>query len=356
MKQLIKKILIRILGPVLRAVLRDEFAAIHHKTDDMYTILLDLQKNIVIKAYNYDKFEQYMHTLQDIRIEATNYCQYHCKMCPHDHMTRKRGFQSIDDFQWILKNITAYNPNFNGIFQLHNFGEALLDKTLVEKIGLVRQALPNAYIRFLSTVGVESGIFEDMVIKGLNLLMISCYGIDRQTYKNIHGVDRYDLITSNMIELSRLVTQYKDKFSVLIAGPFIDGKGILPDIEKDKIEKFKQRMLSYGFQYNDSNLHNYGGKMNINSFIRPVKPCSIYKGEMSHVLDINWDMKVVPCCMVTDQEIVFGDLHEKNLREIYYDTAWTNFREAHKKMTLKSDLPFCWKCHQDSNIWMRDNS
>jgi MoaA/NifB/PqqE/SkfB family radical SAM enzyme len=303
-----------------------------------------------------NEFESYMVSLDNIRVESTNCCNYHCIMCPHDRMKRPKGFLSIDDLQWILKNITAYRSDFNGLFELHNDGEVLLDKALPEKIDLVRHVLPKSYISFVSTVGVEvpEGFFEDMVQKGLNHINISCYGIDSVSYQKIHGVDRSDLVMKNMEQLAMLVARYSNTFTVTIWGLFVsdrpkDHQAYLVDAPEEKIIEFKQRMIDHGFSYIDSKLHNYG-ILDINPLSnRPVKPCGILKGRLSRILTINWDLKVVPCCMVMDQEIVFGDMHEKSLCEIFYDKQWTDFREAHKKMTTKNGHSFCWKCMQDSN-------
>jgi MoaA/NifB/PqqE/SkfB family radical SAM enzyme len=348
MKSLIKKILIRIVNPVIKECLKDEFDSVRYQISSI--------KNLMKPDYD-DEFEKYMSELRDIRIEATNHCQYHCSMCPHDKMVRPKGFMSIENLNLALINVSSYRPDFSGIVQLHDFGEALLDKALPEKIKIVRKNLPLSYIRFLSTVGyaMPDGIFEDMVQNGLNLLMISCYGIDKHSYKQIHGIDRYELVMTNMRELSRLVKKYSKDFSVLVAGCFLNDSGEGVHVPINAINEFRQRIIDFGFSYNDSKLHNFGGQMNFNPTMYPVKPCGVYKKYLSHVLNINWDMKIVPCCMVSDQDIVFGDLSEKPLREIYFDKIWGEFREAHKKMKLRETFPFCWKCHHDSNIWMRDN-
>jgi MoaA/NifB/PqqE/SkfB family radical SAM enzyme len=305
-----------------------------------------------------DEFENYMDSLNNIRMESTNCCNYHCIMCPHDEIKRPKGFLPIDDLQWILKNITAYRPDFSGLVELHSDGEVLLDKMLPEKINLVRRAYPKSHISFVSTVGQEvpEGTFEDMVQKGLNNINISCYGIDSSSYQKIHGVDRFDLVIKNMEQLSRLVVRYSDTFTVTIWGLFVsdrpkDHQTYLVDAPEEKIAEFKQRMINYGFGYIDSRIHNFG-ILNLNPLVRQVKPCGVYKGKLSHILSINWDLKVVPCCLIMDRQIVFGDLHEKSLREIYYDKPWTSFREAHKTMRLKNTFPFCRRCVQDSNGFM----
>ena len=79
----------------------------------------------------------------------------------------------------------------------------------------------------------------------------------------------------------------------------------------------------------------------------PVVPCSWITGVHSHVLNINCDLKIVPCCLVTDQEIVFGDLREKSLRGIFYDHQWRDFLSAHRKMALEESYPYCWNCLHD---------
>jgi hypothetical protein len=265
-------------------------------------------------------------------------------------MTRRKGYMSIDSLNWILENIIAYNPEFSGPFHLHGSGECLLDRQLAEKIQIVQSKLPNARIEFYSTLGYEisENEFEVFIQNGLKTIHVSCYGIDKKSYQDIHGIDRFDLAMNNIDKLGNLKKKYDKTLDICIEGPFEITNILLHDI-------FKQKMLDYGFNYRNIKLHNYG-KLEINKLKKIVKPCGVYDGDLSHCLQIDWDLKVIPCCMIQDQEIVFGDLNEKCLREIFYDSPWKDFRLAHKEIKLKDKYPFCYRCMRDSETWVRNNN
>jgi len=293
-----------------------------------------------------DEFEKFINELEYISIESTNHCGYHCHMCPHDGIKRPKGFQSIEDLQWLLKNIRAYRPEYAGYFYLHGSGDPLLDKQLADKIALIRENLPDSNIRFYSTLGYDlpDGLFEKYILAGLNAIFVSFYGINRQSYEKVHGVDRFDTALANLVNAAALQGKYPSRFTVHVTGPFkVD--------DHAGHEAFKQKINDLGLSnYADGVIHNFA-KMDFNALAMPVKPCSIYRGPLSRILQIDWDMKVIPCCLVMDQEVVFGDLREKPLREIFYDSPWTDFREAHQKMKLKEKYPFCWRCMHDTNEW-----
>ncbi len=328
--------------------------------DDKISSLMDIieKESKESKWAPWDDFHEYIKKINDIRIESTNLCGYACAMCPRNTMSRARGIQSMDDFNFVIRNIEKYRIDYDGRFQLHDFGEALLDENLSRKIKLLRDKFINCHIDFHSTIGYELSerFFDDLVENGLNAIIISCYGIDGDSYMKIHGVDRFDLVMHNMAKLSKIVKINQNKFSVMVKGPFRktdfaagDDFSYIPDAD---VLRFRNIIVNHGFDYFDTTLHNYG-KLDIDELTIPLSPCSIYDGALSHVLNINWDLKIVPCCMVTDQEIVLGDLRDKSLYENFYGESWSAFRNAHKIMNLRSKYPYCWKCHQDENSFMR---
>ena len=290
-----------------------------------------------------DEFESYIANLETIGLETTNHCTYRCRMCPHGSMSRPKGFMSKDDLVWVLDNVAAYRKGFGGIVDLANMGEAFLDKQLPEKVECVRKKLPNARIRVFSTLGskFEETFLDRLVDSGLSHLTISCYGIDEQSYCSVHGVDGFSKVMGHLPKVARLVE--KNKLEVLFQGPFETD-------DKDDLLKFKQHILSFGFMYYDSVLHNYG-KMKILSSKRSLKPCPAYNGFYYRGLWVDWDLKLKPCCFVTNQEVIYGDLREKCLREIFYDLPWKNHREALKCMNFKDNFQYCHMCHQDSSSY-----
>jgi len=303
-----------------------------------------------------DEFEQYMNTLEDINIELTNHCTYKCVFCNRELMTRPKGFMSLEDLSWVIQNITC-RAGFTGHLQVPGWGESLLDRQIIEKIALMRKSFPKARIMTTTTLGLQfkAGYFQELVKAGLNLIQVSCRGLTRESYAAVHGVDRFDLVMKNLKTLSEELTPLTLKCEVLVRGRLDSSQAenetaFRPD-NKAIAEKFKNRIHGYGFHYSEDVLLNSGNTYIFNKLRPSAEPCSIYKGRVAKSLVISWDLKVVPCCRVGNQEIILGNLHEKSLREIFYGQPWREFQNAHRTMALKTTYPFCWHCQRDASGW-----
>jgi MoaA/NifB/PqqE/SkfB family radical SAM enzyme len=302
-----------------------------------------------------DDFEIYMRKIDFIHLEFTNHCTYKCKMCRHDAMRRNKGFISDNDLEWALLNVAQNCHQYCGVIQLQGTGEALLDKNLPQKISLVRKYLPKADIGINTTLGVEHPDFtlEDLVKSGLTHINVSVRGATPRKYEWVHGIDRFDLVFGKLSLLSELRNKYCGTFSVYIRGPFINvhSDSIFYSTDEE-MEYFLQECSRLNLSHERGFINNIA-TMNHNKLKEAVLPCSIYKNRLSRVLNINYDLTVVPCSLVIDQEIVLGNLKKQTLREIYYSRTWSNFCDAHRKMTTKIDYPFCYHCNNETYKWER---
>jgi hypothetical protein len=56
-----------------------------------------------------------------------------------------------------------------------------------------------------------------------------------------------------------------------------------------------------------------------------------------------WDGRVSLCCFDAKGEVVFGDLKEQTLREVYTSPEWVRYRETHGRGEKKG-LRLCEGC------------
>src|SRR5437762_1537128 len=89
-------------------------------------------------------------TFEQIRIENTAHCSYHCFFCPREKLTREKGFMPVEDFELVLSRIGDHN----GRVDLHGFGEPLLDRFLTKKVHILKKKWPNAVPSIYTTLGV----------------------------------------------------------------------------------------------------------------------------------------------------------------------------------------------------------
>lgn len=294
-----------------------------------------LLKNL--EEFIVDPFELYMMRLTQVRLELTNACNYSCKICPRKKMTRQIGVMSADDLRQILANIRAYRPSYNGEVHMHGFGEPLLDPDFISKVQIVRSTLPKAKILIATTLGEEKpkSFFGDAFEAGLNEVHVSCYGYDSQSYKAIHGVDRFNLVKANLEMISGLKNRYRPQLQ--LKGP------ARADDEGNKA--FEGWIKKLGYEYHCLQIHNHGS-MGFNASCVPLKPCRVFNGSHSHYLQISWNLNVIPCSFVSDDEIVWGNLKTQPLRRIILSEERQNFLDAHNRMSYEN-YELCSTCMLD---------
>ena len=285
----------------------------------------------------YKKFVQSLSQppkFKQIRLELSNACGYKCFMCPHTKMTRPVGFMQDKDIETIAKNI-SYRDEIEMV-HLHGFGEPLLIKDLFHKAEVVRSYFPNAVIQILSTLGyeVEDDFFEKLLNSEINQLIVSFYGYNRENYQKMHGVDKYDIAYKNLKKLVEINKKYNNKLDLIINlfdNDFIQNTDVaLPDNSK-LLKEFRNEVIGLGhnkdkFYY--MSLHNFGSGKNFTDVDRE-NPCSIAYGDFKRFLQISWNLNVIPCCMVYDDEMVFGNLNESTVDEIFSSDYYKTFLKNH---------------------------
>ena len=117
------------------------------------------------------------------------------------------------------------------------------------------------------------------------------------------------------------------------------------DVEKSPQEVFKEWIESLGFAFAPERwLHNYGDGRDYNAPNRCL--CPVVKGMRRSILQIAWDLTVIPCCYDYNSTIPFGNLRTQTLQEIFSSKAYQNFVQAHLSDTLKR-YPSCQNCEKD---------
>lgn len=231
----------------------------------------------------------------------------------------------------ILDRIAGWNVDFH----LHGFGEPLLDRNLVEKVSLVRTRFPNASISIISTLGVrkKSTYFHELVDAGLSSMIVSMYGFTPEEYTRVHGADKIFLVKENLTLLSDAVAG-TDAYAV-VKIPAQQVSGALPVAVSPERMGFiawaKQRGLHIGeMPY----VHNYSNGRAYNP--ASEKMCPVVDGKRKEILNITWDLKVIPCCYDFNATIPFGDLRTQSVDEIFSSKPYIEFVSAHKKKNLSA--------------------
>jgi len=283
--------------------------------------------------------------LRSMQIETTAHCGYRCFCCAAHKAKRAKGVMSKEDVLLLTRRVGDYS----GIALLHHGGEPLLDKGLPEKVGLMRAAWPKASLTFVSTLGVPvaADYFDALWVNGLNEMEISHYGYNREEYRAIHGVDKFELARSNLQYLldSRVRLENGGTLRVRMLhmeeNPLINQAAYL-----EQAAAFREMATSHaGVRAEDTWLSSHSGQGGIARKRATILPCSVVWGEFGARINVTWDLNVVPCCQDFDNHIVFGNLRHSSLEEIFSGAVYANFVQAVWKEDF-SKYPLCRYCER----------
>ena len=230
---------------------------------------------------------------------------------------------------------------------MHGFGEPLLDPELPEKIFLVRKLYPETAIIFFTTLGVtcKPDYWRRLVDSGLDGLRISCYGFSPATYAKMHGVDNFPRVVSNLRELLPLWQAGGRRIGLeMITTIRAHWSGLAAADESLRVDFFSW-LRDAGMVVSESfRPHNYGGGRHYRQAATEGL-CSVVWGWRRQILQVTWDLDVVPCCFDFNSTVVLGNLRNSSLEEIYQGQAYRQFIAAHRRNDL-SAYPVCQGCER----------
>jgi MoaA/NifB/PqqE/SkfB family radical SAM enzyme len=248
----------------------------------------------------------------------------------------------LEDLEFVIKRVGWHE----GLVDLHGFGEPLLDKLLPAKIALVASRWPLAEPRFYSTLGVkvEPEYFTRLVEAGLRHVEVSFYGFDRESYREAHGSNLYEVARENLTRLCAAAKAVGNLNVVVRAFPKHDTVK-QPGAATRRVQEFHDWLDSLGVSvFRERELHNYGGGREYNAAGEEL-PCSVVWGFRRRVLQVTWDLHVIPCCFDFNAEVKLGDLRTQSLEEIFYGRVYAEFIQSHVDNRL-DDYPVCKACER----------
>ena len=264
-----------------------------------------------------------------IRLESSNICGYNCFMCPQKKMTRQTGTMSMDDLNYVLDCFDYIKYELG--MHVHGFGEALLCEDLPERFKLITTRKPNFAPNIITTLGYKKSKrwLESLFVNGLAKVFVSLYGYDRETYRSVHGVDRFDLVKENLEFIACLKNQYR--FDLIVQLDAFGEKYPFPKgYTSKKLHKIKADFTKYlhGLGITEiigERLHNFGDGFDNLSKTTKTVPCSACWGNRRQHISILWNLDVCPCCCDYNGSVFWGNLRNNTLEEIYQSPQRLSF-------------------------------
>src|SRR6188472_1414168 len=271
-----------------------------------------------------------------VQIEATNICNAKCVFCPRDEMHRRQGIMSLELFKKIVDECAELGITH---VRMHNYGEAFVDRKLVEKVRYAKQ-------KGIKDVGMISNgslitepIARGMIDAGLDAINISVDASGKEVFEATRIGLKYDKVIANIERLVRIRGELGKTRPKLILS-FVRQNNSLDE------QAFIEHWRTIADKIHVTDLHNWAGTLNTESDVN--YPC--YRPWLTFT--VLWDGRVSLCCADFDGKTILGDLNTQSIAEIWNAQPYRDARRQH----LESGGPdICRACdlpRKDSPLWI----
>jgi MoaA/NifB/PqqE/SkfB family radical SAM enzyme len=271
-----------------------------------------------------------------VQIESTNICNAKCVFCPRDDMHRRQGIMSVDLFRKIVDECVELGITH---VRMHNYGEAFIDKKLVEKVRYAKQQGIKEVGMISNGSLITDQIARGMIDAGLDAINISVDASGKEVFESTRIGLKYDKVIGNIERLVRLRAESGRRRPKLILS-FVRQNNSADE------QAFIEHWRAIADKIHVTDLHNWAGTLNKESDVN--YPC--YRPWLTFT--VLWDGRVSLCCADFDGKIILGDLNTHSIAEIWNAEAYRDVRRQH----LESGGPdICRACdlpRKDSPLWI----
>jgi radical SAM protein with 4Fe4S-binding SPASM domain len=136
----------------------------------------------------------------ELHLELTNLCNADCVFCPYQFQHRPKQFMSDEVFFKAVHDFIAIQGGSVGLTPI--VGDALIDPKFLERVRYLR-SLPQIDRIFLTTNAILLDKFgiDAVLDAGIDSLMISTSGFERESYLRIYRNHSYERMRRNVQEL-----------------------------------------------------------------------------------------------------------------------------------------------------------
>jgi radical SAM protein with 4Fe4S-binding SPASM domain len=263
-----------------------------------------------------------------INVETTNKCPASCVICPRDSFEPKLDIMSMSLFKKVIDDAAQYNC---ACVNTCGFGDPFTDPYFWERCEYVKEKLPNTKI-YASTTGYLMGEKHYAnIIKYIDILKISFFGMSRDTYYKMHHLNM-DKSLDNI--LGFLAEKQSNK------KPYISGLFVETEINKHQRAEwidFWKPLLDEIYAWKPHNWldkrYRIVDKTNQVSCNRPFTTVYIH---------VNGDVSV--CCWDLNKGVLIGNINTQTFEEIYNSKEIKLIQEKHKSCSFGGLI--CGDCDQ----------
>ena len=278
----------------------------------------------------------------EARIETSTACNAGCVFCPWptDDFTRKKRIMPLSEYKFYVDKLKEEMGDVINEITISGFGEAFIDKTIVDKI---RYAKSKGYGIHILTNGslLNEQIIDEIYSIGILDLRISLHTTNPDSYNKILNFRSKKFTFENTLKNLDYAIKHKPKNTeVIITADIVDdNKEDVDKLIKDygdkcSIDIWWPHNWVYGKEYRDVN--------------QPKKLKTCGRPEKGP-LQIQIDGDVIMCCFDFNNEMVLGNFKKQTLKEIFSlenNTPFSKVYNHHKQGTCGNSDLICKNCDQ----------
>jgi radical SAM protein with 4Fe4S-binding SPASM domain len=232
----------------------------------------------------------------DLNIEVNTSCNRRCSYCPNSVFERglisNEKLMDEDLFRKVIDDLAEID--FDGRISPHFYGEPLLHPKLTELVAYVRDRLPKAQVVIVSNGdSLNVARYEELAAAGVDSFQITEHGRAPKP---------------GMAELLETYARAPGRATI-------------------EYTKFTE----------ETPLHNRGGLVEPNTVSHEPR-CA----QPRNPLVVDWQGQVVLCCNDYQSEVVFGNVRDQNLIDIWHSPEFVRVRRELREGTYR--LPICRRC------------
>jgi hypothetical protein len=271
-----------------------------------------------------------------VQIESTNQCNAKCVFCPRDDMARPQGIMDMALFQKIADECAALGI---GHIRMHNYGEAFMDRQLVEKVRYAKRlGIPEVGLISNGSLITEAAA-RGMVDAGLDAINISVDAAGKEVFESTRLNLSYDKVIANVERLIRIRDEAGKRRPKLILS-FVRQNNSAEE------QSFIAHWRTKADKIHITDLHNWAGTLNHESDVN--FPC--YRPWLTFT--VLWDGRASLCCADFDGREILGDLRTSTIREIWNGKPYLRARQAHLDHGGPAVCQSCDLPKKDSPLWI----
>jgi len=280
---------------------------------------------------------------KEIFVDLTSFCNHKCIFCSNYRLKDKRTM-SPGMVRKVLHQAYECGVRDIGVYAT---GESFLVDELPDYIREAKK-IGFKYI-FITTNGSLATPQRAKVVldAGLDSIKFSINAGTRQSYKQIHGKDDFDLVLDNLKWVSNYRKDAPRQYRIYVTMVYTDAT-------KDERDTLKELVLSYIDEWDPHLLTNQCGNMYENNNLGDIEKNNVRGRGKSDIcfqpfrgFTVTPEGYIAACVLDYQKDLIVADLNKETMKEAWVNDIYKSFRQKHIDRNLKG-LP-CYNCRNNTN-------